>query len=448
MEQPGDKTRLLPDDVLAAVLGRLAPRDLAVCRCACKAWLAIIDARRILRAELLPHTLAGIFINFNELKYSEFFCRPPPSEGLGVRERLVYHHAMDHCNGLLLQYNYVANPATGWEAPLPPRPPPSLGMECFPDEAYLVFDPAVSPHYQVFLIPQVPYIELDIEPFEEPDIEIDPTILESEWPPSLCPLRVFSSLTGRWEERQFLREGEAAGTVAHLATDDYLEDKRHGVYWRGALYVHCANSFVMRLCLSNNTYQVIKTPRSFEPESCGECLLGKSEKGVYYAVLPSRSIYSLQLQVWILDESSGCAKWVLEHDKDIKPLVPCLNEDQQLHGPWIFQDVNYNEEKYMKLYNDGESTVIDEDLEWNSDNDALDIGDTADKGGCNYISILAFHPFKQIVFLSSKLNRGLAYHLSTSKVEVLGNLGPKYYSDIAGPRGLIEASFPYTPCWM
>jgi hypothetical protein len=203
-----------------------------------------------------------------------------------------------------------------------------------------------------------------------------------------------------------------------------------------------------RLCLSNNTYQVIKTPGSFEPESCGQCLLGKSEKGVYYASLPRRSIYSLQLQVWILDESSGCAKWVLEHDKDIKPLVPCLNEDQQLHGPWIFQDVNYNEEKYRKLYNNHESMVIDDDLEWNSDNDALDIGDTADKGGCNYISFLAFHPFKQIVFLSSKLNRGLAYYLSTSKVEVLGNLGPKYYSDIAGPRGLIEASFSYTPCWM
>jgi hypothetical protein len=119
-------------------------------------------------------------------------------------------------------------------------------MECFPDEAYLVFDPAVSSHYQVFLIPQVPYVELDIAPFEEPYIEIDPTILESEWPPSSCPLQVFSSLTGRWEERQFVIEGEAAGTVAHLATDDYLEDKRHSVYWRGALYVHCTNSFVMR----------------------------------------------------------------------------------------------------------------------------------------------------------------------------------------------------------
>ncbi|TVT98535.1 hypothetical protein EJB05_56147, partial [Eragrostis curvula] len=56
---------LLPDDVLADVLGRLVPRDLALSRTVCKAWCAVVDARRLLRAELLPLSLAGIFINFH-----------------------------------------------------------------------------------------------------------------------------------------------------------------------------------------------------------------------------------------------------------------------------------------------------------------------------------------------------------------------------------------------
>jgi len=40
----------LPDDVLR----RLPPRGLAASRCVCKSWLAIVDTRRLLRADLLP----------------------------------------------------------------------------------------------------------------------------------------------------------------------------------------------------------------------------------------------------------------------------------------------------------------------------------------------------------------------------------------------------------
>ncbi|KAI5007738.1 hypothetical protein ZWY2020_008786 [Hordeum vulgare] len=60
---------------------------------------------------------------------------------------------------------------------------------------------------------------------------------ESEWPPSPFVLPVYSSETKRWEERSFVRQGNAAGTIADLLEEDRLGLKRYGVYLRGALYV-------------------------------------------------------------------------------------------------------------------------------------------------------------------------------------------------------------------
>ena len=48
--------RLLPDDVLADVLRR----------CVCRAWRALIDGRGLLRVDLLPRSLAGLFVNYNQ----------------------------------------------------------------------------------------------------------------------------------------------------------------------------------------------------------------------------------------------------------------------------------------------------------------------------------------------------------------------------------------------
>lgn len=224
-----DLEALLPGDVLEEVLRRLPPRSLAACRCVCRALRALVDDRRMLRADLLPLKLAGIFIGV--LWVPQFFARP-------VLPQVV--HALDHLaitrltetlwdcrNGLLLFHNVVVNPATRRWVRLPPRPSLLHNSLCYVSD-YLVFDPTVSVHYEVYAIPS---------PFGD-----DGT---SDWPPSPFIIDVLSSKTLQWEERSYLREGEAAGTVANMRTRRGHSHQRSAL-WRGALYVPCQRDFVTR----------------------------------------------------------------------------------------------------------------------------------------------------------------------------------------------------------
>ncbi|CAN6320452.1 unnamed protein product [Urochloa humidicola] len=156
----------LPDDALAAILRRLPQRTLAESRRVCKAWRAVVDARRLLRPHKhnLPHAVRGIFVNFVDYRCPRFFARPfSPYRPAGIGGNLLdflpgysrsFAPIVDHCNGLLLYGRgrefIVVNPATRrWEL-LP------LRMELSDYVAHLVFDPAISPHYEVVLIPSVP----------------------------------------------------------------------------------------------------------------------------------------------------------------------------------------------------------------------------------------------------------------------------------------------------
>jgi hypothetical protein len=51
-----------------------------------------------------------------------------------------------------------------------------------------------------------------------------------------------------WKERSFMREGDAAGTVADLKARwrESFSYLYHGAYWHGALYVRCEEGFAMR----------------------------------------------------------------------------------------------------------------------------------------------------------------------------------------------------------
>uniref|UniRef100_A0A0E0GRS2 F-box domain-containing protein n=1 Tax=Oryza nivara TaxID=4536 RepID=A0A0E0GRS2_ORYNI len=114
MEEHHDVTQLLPDDLLAGVLAR-------------RAWRAVIDTRRLLRADLLPLSFAGIYINFHEMHRSVFLSRPsstrPAISGMFTNYTPNDNLVENHCNGLLLLKSGVANPATRQWVPSPPAPP-------------------------------------------------------------------------------------------------------------------------------------------------------------------------------------------------------------------------------------------------------------------------------------------------------------------------------------
>ncbi|KAK1644607.1 hypothetical protein QYE76_062412 [Lolium multiflorum] len=489
-----DLACILPDDVLAEVLCRLAPRWLAASRCVCRDWRAAIDACRLLRLDLLPLSFSGVFLHIDEQMLPRLFARPSASTGaldflpdpntyMEV-SKPGYHinwrdcHIQDHCNGLLLLSRHVVNPATRRCYLLPPSPPaPRLvghmaGHVNASFNTYLVYDPMVSPHYEVFMIPR----RFSVGLVEELD-DFDPLVKECRWASSPCVFRVFSSETGEWEKRSFVREGRVLGTDA--VNFRSLWWRESAVYWRGALYLQREANFVVRISLSSHKYCVIKPPVDMGLSLRPTRYLEKSEQGVYFAALDN-----YHLRVWVLKESSGQREWMLKYDNDLEAAL-VRHHGRQVRRPWVLKDVSYNlscshPPEYKK------KDTLEEEFGWNSDSDDVDYQvkneDPKQKlQQCSYndyvsenrgtveefhsddddrqnffrtpkITMLGFHPYREIVFLiSESTGKGLAYHLSTSKVEGIGNIYPTNYTQFRNfynQRSIVKYSFSYTPCWL
>jgi hypothetical protein len=234
----------LPRDVLADVLALLPPRTLAVSRCVCREWRDVVDAdaRCQLRTDLLPLSVAGIFMETNEAEPPEFFVRPSMARKIAGNLRSYLrmdkdHHGLslasisDCCNGLvLLDDDLVVNPATRQWMRLPPYYPTLPGEENnYYDYWYLVFDPTLSPHFEVVSMKS----PLDYKD-KSPQLEY-------------MLLRIYSSSTQRWEERPFLRDEEEHTTTAAANVWSKLDcGSWHAVYGNGALYVYWKLTFITR----------------------------------------------------------------------------------------------------------------------------------------------------------------------------------------------------------
>ncbi|CAN6287359.1 unnamed protein product, partial [Urochloa humidicola] len=59
----------------------------------------------------------------------------------------------------------------------------------------------------------------------------------------------------RWEERSFVREGEAQATILDMRRASV--EQPYSTYSRGALYAFCRGYFVIRISMSHNKYRAI-----------------------------------------------------------------------------------------------------------------------------------------------------------------------------------------------
>lgn len=159
-----------------------------------------------------------------------------------------------------------------------------------------------------------------------------------------------------------------------------------------------------------------------------EPYLGKSEKGVYYGFEQD----GCRLQIWFLSESVDHTEWTPKHEVDLRPMLASF--------PWKDGDGSW----YVQ--GDSHEAPEEEEPEWDSDDEdgivvAAATEVSAPEGSHGYVSILGFHPFKEIIFLHTSSTRVMAYHLNSSKLEDLGCL-PLDDGDE------IRLSCAYTPCWM
>ncbi|KAF7055136.1 hypothetical protein CFC21_062704 [Triticum aestivum] len=498
----------LPEEMLADILRRVPARHLAACRRVCGYWRATIDAGRLVLPHLLPGAPSGAFVNMPEAsRGTYFFARGGPTGGVDTRLADAPTRwctaFLDHCNGVLMceaseGTRFVYNPATRRSAVLPPAPRAEpWGVA---SAAYLVFDPFVSLHHEVLLLPELPGEPQPPEPTDPPPlppfnvarlffadaesspppqivtdeedwlssdsedeprklarprqrehIEAKDTLGLMEWPPSPYVVQVFSSETGRWDDRAFFREGAAAGTVADMWSDPlsssyvmgfYLPDcgprRRDAVYWRQSLYVHCRGGFIIRLSLLTGKYVVIKTPGVTKVAERPWAMprLSKSRKGVYCTIIDM-----LKLQVWVLTEEespTATPVWEMAHQADLEPSIRQLmcKSLQNTEKSWILDDPRRSK-----------SSAEQRCREWDSDNDDDDgayVEEEEGGGAFGWLDFLGYHPHKEIVLLGHQYKRcAYAYYLSTSKLEYLGDLCP--VPDDYFPA-CVQESYVYTPC--
>ncbi|CAL5091722.1 unnamed protein product [Urochloa decumbens] len=433
----------LPCDVVTDILALLLPRDLAAARCVCKAWRATVDAGGLLRADLLPLTVGGVFTHLpNEMLPPQFLWRPSSPKvsgdleyvGIDSHYGITLPRIADCCNGLLLLNNCVVNPATRRWARLPPCPPLPEGRGrkhgyLLYNDGYLLFDPTVSPHYQVVRLPYLLSIEQLKKKFAEGQLV--------EWPPSPWIVQVFSSRTHRWEDRSIVREveGIAIPDLLELSLQQPMVIPCYSAYWHGSLYMHFEEGYLVRLTLSDENYQVIKTPAlvGINRRENGILRIGKSKGGVYCAFT-----CEYQLRVWFLAEFGAETEWILVHDTNLVAIEKhvCRNIDHRAYGPWILQNC-YRKEDW---------TTEEGVLEWDFDSDNIpnvdiqDVDTRAYEGA--YVPIIGFHPYKEVIFLHLNECYAVAYHWNSSKVQYMSRkLWTSTYDQDA------DSHFIYSPCW-
>ncbi|KAI4983184.1 hypothetical protein ZWY2020_023676 [Hordeum vulgare] len=202
-----------------------------------RSWRVLVDAHNLLLPYFFPSGhFPGIFIsNLGIHDESSFYAAPAPRseppwtarDGPIFRRPLFRHDTaslLHYCNGLLLLEDdskdeyYVCNPATIRCARLPPL---SRKLEPFHEGMFLAFDPAVSLHYEVFLLPSGTTIQADvhetIQELRKKEIHADmPTAEDTK--DKVISILVSSSHNMQWMSREFVPGHFAPGYLYDMVT--------------------------------------------------------------------------------------------------------------------------------------------------------------------------------------------------------------------------------------
>jgi hypothetical protein len=290
---------------------------------------------------------------------------------------------------------------------------------------------------------------------------------------------VFSSVTHKWESREF-----APGSCNFEHLYDFFIDPRTQIwksaeYWRGSLYVHCHKNILMILRNSHETYDMVQLPgipleeeeRTGTDDLPTRLVLGSYEMAILYVELDR-----FQLQVWALNEPvDGQLGWTLTHETNLSPYIHTMNESllpTQLMVPWktlkskkctlsLFEPLSDTEQSYLKFFEDryygpmGRKTRTkakkDPKYSWDSDEDNFigmdeSILEPPWYGQCR---IIGSHPHKDALLLRIS-GKALVYHLSTSKMQFLGEelvRNVQQCTQLSICYGA-KRSFPYRPCYV
>ena len=207
--------------------------------------------------------------------------------------------------------------------------------------------------------------------------------------------------------------------------------------------------------MSNDKYQMMKSPATGDKLGEGATFyLGKSEKGVYSALLYWVDCGRCpQFRVWFLKEEEEeendhiHMEWVLKTNISLPPLL--ANRRPLLHSGFaddelrVIRDYNNKEEvPPAAAHGDDEFAAAADD--WDFDNADTVLDEAKDNklteaDGHYPVDFLGFHPYKEIVFFCVPSGT-ISYNLNTSKFQQLGGR-------IHIPVGM-RTCFPYTPCWI
>ncbi|KAF7097876.1 hypothetical protein CFC21_099659 [Triticum aestivum] len=279
----------LTDDLLVEILSRVPARSLCRFKCVSKHWLGLINDRTYRRK--LPRTLTGfLFRGTTEEQLVHPVLHFTNLSGNRSRTNLTFlpygrnAFLLDCCNGLLLygvsahggkRHYVVCNPATEEWTELP-----HCDHAGWVGIVHLGFDPAVSPHFHVFLLTD------ELNGFRLPGVDV-------------CSY-VYSSETGRWVHKEKKWYWDIDLVLVHSAA--YLNGSLH-------FFVDVNHS---TLCLAAD--KEAGTMIYSRVPSLNDGFMQQSQGCLYYAGFETddNDDHVVRLLVYVLEDYNS-KEWILKH---------------------------------------------------------------------------------------------------------------------------------------